>query len=47
MLTSLGIKFEGRRHSGYYDALHITKLLLRMLMDGAVPWVNEMVSWEM
>ncbi|XP_025016712.1 3'-5' exoribonuclease 1 [Tetranychus urticae] len=46
MLTTLGIRFEGKRHSGYYDALHITKLLLKMLNDGAILTVNETLSWD-
>lgn len=46
MLNSLGIRFDGRRHSGYYDALHITKLLLKLFHDGAILTRNEMLSWD-
>lgn len=46
MLSHLGMEFQGRRHSGYDDALNIANVLLRMLSDGANPVVNERLSWH-
>lgn len=46
MLAYLGIEFEGRKHSGYDDAINIANTLIRMIIDGANPVVNERISWH-
>jgi len=46
MLTHLGMQFKGRQHSGYDDALNIANLLIRMIIDGANPVINERISWH-
>lgn len=44
MLEHLGMKFEGRAHSGLDDAKNIAQLLLRMITDGADININERIS---
>ncbi|RWS15901.1 exoribonuclease 1-like protein [Dinothrombium tinctorium] len=46
MLTHLNIEFQGRRHSGFDDALNIAHVLIRLLIDGANPVINERISWH-
>lgn len=46
MLTHLGLEFEGRKHSGYDDTHNISRVLIRMLLDGANPIINERISWH-
>ncbi|KAJ3122890.1 3'-5' exoribonuclease 1 [Physocladia obscura] len=36
MLTTLGMTFEGREHSGIDDARNIARIVLRMMADGCV-----------
>jgi len=40
MLEGLHIKLEGRHHSGIDDCRNITKILVRMLQDGAIVETN-------
>lgn len=46
MLSHLGMVFEGRKHCGFDDCNNIARLLIRMLVDGAVPVINERISWH-
>jgi len=46
MLSYLGMEFEGRKHSGFDDSNNIARLLIRMLLDGANPVINERISWH-
>ena len=46
MLSYLGMRFEGRKHSGFDDSRNIARLLIRMIVDGAVPVMNERISWR-
>ncbi|XP_047431175.1 3'-5' exoribonuclease 1 [Mugil cephalus] len=41
MLENLGLKYEGRPHSGLDDSRNIAKIALRMLQDGCQLRVNE------
>lgn len=41
MLEKLGLKYEGRPHSGLDDSRNIAKIALRMLQDGCQLRVNE------
>jgi len=42
----LGIEFVGRPHCGFDDAKNIATLLIKMLVDGFNPLVNERISWH-
>ena len=46
MLTHLGMEFEGRQHSGFDDTHNISRVVIRMLIDGANPIINERISWR-
>ena len=46
MLSHLGMEFEGRKHSGFDDSKNIARVLIRMLLDGAHPVINERISWH-
>ena len=46
MLSYLGLQFQGRLHCGLDDAKNIAHLLIRLLVDGANPVVNERISWH-
>lgn len=46
MLSHLGLIFEGRKHSGIDDTRNITNVVIRMLVDGANPVINERLSWR-
>jgi 3'-5' exoribonuclease 1 len=46
MLGHLGLEFEGRKHSGIDDTKNIANVLIRMLVDGANPVINERLSWR-
>ena len=46
MLSHLGMDFEGRKHSGFDDTKNIARVLIRMLVDGANPVINERISWH-
>jgi len=46
MLTHLGMEFQGRKHCGYDDAINISNILIRMIIDGANPVINERISWH-
>lgn len=41
MLENLGLKYEGRPHSGLDDSRNIARIALRMLQDGCQLRVNE------
>ena len=41
MLSSLGMRFEGRQHSGRDDTRNIARVLIRMLEDGCDVKTNE------
>lgn len=41
MLDKLGLKYEGRPHSGLDDSRNIARIALRMLQDGCQLRVNE------
>lgn len=41
MLEKLGLKYEGRPHSGLDDSRNIARIALRMLQDGCQLRVNE------
>lgn len=45
-MSHLGMEFEGRKHSGFDDAANISQILIRMLLDGANPVINERISWH-
>lgn len=36
MLESLGLKFEGREHSGIDDAKNIVRILVQLIKDGCI-----------
>ena len=41
ILENLGMRFEGRPHSGIDDARNIAKILVKMIHDGLDPKVND------
>lgn len=41
MLEKLGLKYEGRPHSGLDDSRNIARIAIRMLQDGCQLRVNE------
>lgn len=41
MLEKLGLKYEGRPHSGLDDSRNIARIAIRMLQDGCQLCVNE------
>lgn len=41
MLENLGLKYEGRPHSGLDDSHNIARIAIRMLRDGCQLRVNE------
>ena len=41
MLQHLGLKFEGRPHSGIDDARNITRILIELIKDGADATIND------
>lgn len=43
MLEKLGLKYEGRPHSGLDDSRNIARIALRMLQDGCQLRVNERI----
>jgi len=43
MLQHLGLKFEGRPHSGIDDSRNIAKILVELIKDGAEVTINESV----
>ncbi|KAI1279603.1 3'-5' exoribonuclease 1 [Halotydeus destructor] len=46
MMSYLGLEFQGRRHCGLDDTHNIANVLIRMLIDGANPVINERISWH-
>ena len=45
MLQHLGLKFEGRPHSGIDDARNITRILIELIKDGADATINDTFRW--
>ena len=43
MLQHLGLKFEGRPHSGIDDARNITRILIELIKDGADAIINDTI----
>lgn len=44
MLQHLGMKFEGRPHSGIDDARNIARILIQLIKDGANANINETIK---
>lgn len=44
MLSTLGMRFEGKPHCGRDDAYNIARIAMRLLRDGANMRLNEEIS---